>query len=255
MGLEPCVLSMEGIFLLISLLLRKGGFSSLSSAVEVIYPFYSEECFVLGLSFCLSKDIKSIRGACGVFLLWGWGNTFLYIRGKVSTSCKSVISISGVYKSKVRPSTQLNKPDFSNVHLNPDAQGTEAAQTEQGLGELPLMEGPIKAQSRDIKEVQVRPNSLQGSRSELLPNTAGLWTESESKSQFSEDVFDISESSDAASMEGGGNELVQKTVVTVQADITIVMETEFCGIDSSLMPTSKMGEVSNFTTTMESPKS
>ena len=125
----------------------------MSSVVEVVCPFYSEECFVLGLSFCLSRDIKSICGACGVFLLWGWGNTFLYIRGRVSTSCKSVISISGVYKSKVRPSAQSNKPNFFDVHLNPDVQGTRVAQMEQGLGESPLNEGPIKAQSRDIKEV------------------------------------------------------------------------------------------------------
>ena len=71
---------MEGILLLVSLLLRKGGFSSLSSTVEVACPFYVKECFVLGLSFCLSRDIKSIHGASGVFLLWGWGNTFLFVR-------------------------------------------------------------------------------------------------------------------------------------------------------------------------------
>ena len=71
---------MEGILLLISLLLRKGGFSSLSSTVEVACPFYVKECFVLELSFCLSRDIKSIHGASGVFLLWGWGNTFLFVR-------------------------------------------------------------------------------------------------------------------------------------------------------------------------------
>ena len=28
------------------------------------------------LLFCLSVDIKRIRGARGVYLLWGWGNTF-----------------------------------------------------------------------------------------------------------------------------------------------------------------------------------
>ena len=64
---------MEGIVLLVSLLLRKQGFSSLSSVVEVIYPFYAKECFVLGLSFCLSRDIKSIRGACVVFFLFFMG--------------------------------------------------------------------------------------------------------------------------------------------------------------------------------------
>nr|POE60869.1 hypothetical protein CFP56_31294 [Quercus suber] len=235
---------MEGIFLLVSLLVRKGGFLSLSSTVEVVCPFYSEECFVLGLSFCLSRDIKSIRGACGVGEIF-----FLYIRGRVSTSCKLVISISGVYKSKVRPSVHSNKPDFSDVHLNPDVQGAGAGQTEQGSGELPLKEGLIKAQSRDIKEVQVRPDSLQG------PNIAGLRTESVSKSLFSEGVFDISEFGNLASMEGGGNDLVHETVAMVQANVTTVMETKFCGINSSLMPTSKLVEVSNFTTTMESPKS
>ena len=49
--------------------------------------------------------------------------------------------------------------------------------------------------------------------------------------------------------------MVQENVAAVQANVTTVMETEFCGIDSSLMPTSKLGKVSNFTTTMESPKS
>ena len=34
----------------------------------------------MGLSFCLSRDIKSIHGASGVFLLWGGGNTFLFVR-------------------------------------------------------------------------------------------------------------------------------------------------------------------------------
>ena len=70
---------MEELFLLVSMLLSKGGFSSLSSAVEVVCPFYMKECFVLGLFFCLSRDIKNIYGACGVFLLWGWGNTFLFV--------------------------------------------------------------------------------------------------------------------------------------------------------------------------------
>ena len=83
---------------------------------------------------------------------------------------------------------QSNKPDFSDVHLNPYAQGTGAAQTEQGSREPLLKEGPIKAQSRDINEVQVTPDSLQRSRSELLPNTAGQRTESESKSLFSKGV-------------------------------------------------------------------
>ena len=71
---------MEGILLLVFLLLRKWGFSSLSLTVEVVCPFYTKECFVLGLSFCLSRDIKSIHGASGVFLLWGRGNTFLFVR-------------------------------------------------------------------------------------------------------------------------------------------------------------------------------
>ena len=69
---------MEELLPLVSLLLSKGGFSS-SSAVKVVCPFYTKECFVLGLFFCLSRDIKNIRGACGVFLLWGWGNTFLFV--------------------------------------------------------------------------------------------------------------------------------------------------------------------------------
>ena len=68
---------------------------------------------------------------------------------------------------------QSNKPDFSDVHLNSYAQGIGAAQTEQGLGEPLLKEGPIKVQSRDINEVQVTLDSSQGSQSELLPNTIG----------------------------------------------------------------------------------
>nr|POE45000.1 hypothetical protein CFP56_79711 [Quercus suber] len=118
----------------------------------------------------------------------GFGKHFSIFRVRVSTSCKSIISISGFYKSKVRPSTQSNKPDFSDVHLNPYAQGIEVAQMEQGLGESPLKEGPINAQSRDINEVQVTLASLQGSQSELLSNIAGQRIESESKSLFSEGV-------------------------------------------------------------------
>ena len=72
---------MEGIVLLVSLLLRKQGFSSLSSVVEVIYPFYAKECFVLGLSFCLSRDIKSIRGTCVVFLFFFYFFIFLFFMG------------------------------------------------------------------------------------------------------------------------------------------------------------------------------
>ena len=51
--------------------------------------------------------------------------------------------------------------------------------------------------------------------------------------------------------------MVQENVAAVQANVTIVMETEFCGIDSSLMLTlrSKLAVVSNSTTTMGSPKS
>ncbi|KAF3960731.1 hypothetical protein CMV_014576 [Castanea mollissima] len=51
--------------------------------------------------------------------------------------------------------------------------------------------------------------------------------------------------------------MVQENVATVQADVTSVMETEFCGIDSSLTLTlgSKLAVVSNSTTTMGSPKS
>ena len=85
---------MEGI-VLVSLLLRKEGFSSLSLVVEVVCPFYAKECFVLGLSFCVSRDIKSIRGACVVFLffyffLWGWGNTFLFVRNLLLILCRLI---------------------------------------------------------------------------------------------------------------------------------------------------------------------
>ena len=69
---------MEELFLLVSLLLSKGGFSSLSSAVKVVCPFYTKECFVLGLFFCLSRDIKNIRGACGGFFVVGLGKHFSF---------------------------------------------------------------------------------------------------------------------------------------------------------------------------------
>nr|POF19157.1 wat1-related protein [Quercus suber] len=62
-------------------------------------------------------------------------------------------------------------------------------------------------------------------------------------------------SSVAISTEGDGNEMVQEKVVTAQANVTSVMETEFCGIDSTLMLTLKLAVVSNSTTTMGSPKS
>ena len=51
--------------------------------------------------------------------------------------------------------------------------------------------------------------------------------------------------------------MVQENVEMVQEDITSIMESEFCGIDSSLMLTSRsnLAVVSNSTTTMGSPKS
>ena len=69
---------MEGILLLVSLLLRKEGFSSLSSTVEVVCPFYTNECFVLGLSFCLSRDIKSTMELVGCFCC-GVGETLFFL--------------------------------------------------------------------------------------------------------------------------------------------------------------------------------
>ena len=68
---------MEELLPLVSLLLSKGGFSS-SSAVKVVCPFYTKECFVLGLFFCLSRDIKNIRGACGGFFDVGLGKHFSF---------------------------------------------------------------------------------------------------------------------------------------------------------------------------------
>ena len=64
----------------------------------------------------------------------------------------------------------------------------------------------------------------------------------------------------AASTEGDNDEMVQENVEMMQEDVTSVMKSEFCGIDSSLMLTSrsKLAVVSNFTTTMgisESSKS
>ena len=69
---------MEELFLLVSLLLSKGGFSSLSSAVEVVCPIYMKECFVLGLFFCLFRDIKNIRRACGGFFVVRLGKHFSF---------------------------------------------------------------------------------------------------------------------------------------------------------------------------------
>ena len=74
------------------------------------------------------------------------------------------------------------------------------------------------------------------------------------------ETADYSEFGIAALIEGGNDEMVQENVETVQKDFTSVMESEFCGIDSSLMLTShsKLAVISNSTTTMgifESPKS
>ncbi|KAK7854527.1 sec12-like protein 2 [Quercus suber] len=60
--------------------------------------------------------------------------------------------------------------------------------------------------------------------------------------------------------ERGGDEMVQENIETMQKDVTSVMKSEFCGIDSSLILTShsKLAVVSNSTTIMEiseSPKS
>ena len=78
---------MEGI-VLVSLLLKKEGFSSLSLVVEVVCPFYAKECFVLGLSFCVSRDIKSIRGACVVFLFFFYFFIFFMGLGKHFSFCE-----------------------------------------------------------------------------------------------------------------------------------------------------------------------
>ena len=69
-----------------------------------------------------------------------------------------------------------------------------------------------------------------------------------------------SESGIAALTEEGDDEMVQENIEMMQKDVTLVMKSEFCGIDSSLMLTSrsKLAVVSNFTTTMgisESSKS
>ena len=50
----------------------------MSSAVEVLCPFYTKECFVLGLFFCLSRDIKNICGACGGSFVVGLGKYFSF---------------------------------------------------------------------------------------------------------------------------------------------------------------------------------
>ena len=68
---------------------------------------------------------------------------------------------------------------------------------------------------------------------------------------------DNSESGIAASTEGGDDEMVQENIEMMQKDVTLVMKSEFCGIDSSLMLTShsKLAVISNSTTTMEISKS
>ena len=66
------------------------------------------------------------------------------------------------------------------------------------------------------------------------------------------EATDNSESGIVASTEGDNDEMVQENVETMQEDVTSVMKSEFCGIDSSLMLTSrsKLAVVSNSTTTM-----
>ena len=113
--------TMEGILLLVSLLLRKGGFSSLSSTVEVVCPFYMKECFVLGLSFCLSRDIKSIHGASGVILLWSWGNTFLFVRSLLLIQHRLIWTkslIPGYYEQNQYSPTGRNTMETENVGRN-----------------------------------------------------------------------------------------------------------------------------------------
>ena len=83
----------------------------------------------------------------------------------------------------------------------------------------------------------------------------GMVKRTSSQPTWSEkDAVNNSESSVAASTEGGSNEMVQENVVTVQVDVTSIMK---CGIDSLLMLTlhSKLAVVSNSTTTIGSPKS
>lgn len=71
------------------------------------------------------------------------------------------------------------------------------------------------------------------------------------------ETADYSESGIAALIEGDSDEMVQENVETVQKDVTSVMESEFCGIDSSLMLTShsKLAVISNSTTTLGISKS
>ena len=112
-----------------------------------------------------------------------------------------------------------------------------------------------------VSEQQVGP-SLQASPHRSASKGAivvpGMFERTLSQPIWSEeDAADNSESSIATSTEEGENEMVQENVVTVQVDVTSIMKTEFCGIDSLLMLTlhSKLAVVSNSTTTIGSPKS
>ena len=59
----------------------------------------------------------------------------------------------------------------------------------------------------------------------------GMFERTSSQPIWSEkDAADNSESGIAASIEGGENEMVQENVVTVQVDVTSVMEPSFVGL-------------------------
>uniref|UniRef100_A0A7N2MLP4 Uncharacterized protein n=1 Tax=Quercus lobata TaxID=97700 RepID=A0A7N2MLP4_QUELO len=86
--------------------------------MEVVCPFYTKECFVLGLSFCLSRDIKSIYGASGVFLLWGWGNAFLFARSLLLIRCRLIWTkslIPGYYERNQYCPTRRKTAETENV--------------------------------------------------------------------------------------------------------------------------------------------
>ncbi|KAK7857786.1 hypothetical protein CFP56_015912 [Quercus suber] len=106
----------------------------------------------------------------------------------------------------------------------------------------------------DIKDGDLA-NSETNKLENMLPQDIDSFPNRDSISNVSTPNLCPIKSGVAASTEGDDNEMVQEKVATVQADITSVMETEFCGIDSSLMLTLKLAVVSNSTTTMGNPKS
>ena len=177
-------LKMEGIFLLVSLLLRKRGIFLLVFSNISCLSLLHEGVFCFGVVLLSLQGYQEYPWSSWGFFVVGLGKHFSVYSSQSFYFMQINYLDLWLLQVESKAINTVKQTRFSNVHLNPYKQGTGVAQTEQGSGEPPLKEGPIKVQSRDINEVHVTPDSLQRSQSELLPSTVGQQTESESKSLF-----------------------------------------------------------------------